>query len=110
MMPSPGNKGARKRDTNRVQEGPTPVGNQKAGKSPQHPMSSPGNKDDKKEDTNRVQEGHTQVGNSKADKSPHHSNRLVKQTTVRISRAEQEPAIKSQMRRNLETSWHRYEM
>ena len=85
MMPSPGNKGARKRDTNRVQEGPTPVGNQKAGKSPQHPMSSPGNKDDKKEDTNRVQEGHTQVGNSKADKSPHHSNRLVKQTTVRCN-------------------------
>ena len=109
MMPSPSNKVARKKDTNRVQEGFTPEGNPNVDKSPQHPMTSPGNKDAKKKDTNGVQEGLTQTGNSKADKSPHHSNRVVKQTTVRISRAEQEPAIKSQMRQNFESSWLKYE-
>ena len=107
MMPSPSNKVARKKDTNRVQEGFTPEGNPNVDKSPQHPITSPGNKDAKKKDTNGVQEGLTQTGNSKADKSPHHPNRAVKQTTARISRAGQEPASQSQARQNLESSWHR---
>ena len=70
-------------------------------------MSSPGNKGARYEDTNRVQEDFTPAGNSNADKSPHHPNRAVKQTTVTISRAELEPAIQSQARQNLESSWHR---
>ena len=70
-------------------------------------MSSPGNKDARYEDTNRVQEDFTPAGNSNADKSPHHPNRAVKQTTARISKAELEPAIQSQARQNLESSWHR---
>ena len=72
-------------------------------------MSSSGNNGAQKKDSNRVQEGYTPAGKPNADKSPHHPNRAVKQTTVRIPRAEQEPAIQTLMRQNLESSWHRYE-
>ena len=72
-------------------------------------MSSPGNKSTRKKDTDRVQNDLTPGGKSKANKSHHQPNRAVKQTTVRISRAEQEPAIQSLARQNLESKWHTYE-
>ena len=65
-------------------------------------MSSFGNNGAQKKDSNRIQEGYTPMGNPNDDKSPHHPSRAVKQTTVRISRAEQEPAIQTLMRQNLE--------
>ena len=66
-------------------------------------MSSSGNNGAQKKDSNRVQEGIPQ--------RVHLLTSLLtpvgKQTTVRISRAEQTPANQTPVRLNLEPSWHK---
>ena len=73
-------------------------------------MPSPAKNNAIWKDTNRVQNQAAQEGTPTAEElSRPPKTAAVKQTTVRISRAEQTPAIQTLVRRNLESSWHRYE-